>query len=182
MITWRQAYERQQGSDDFKSWFGKNGVAPKMSAFRPLAYTLDLSPLAAGTVTGGTSPSTAVTPGATVGPVLTQFNNGAVILGITASAVLPQTVAGAFQYAPSMTQGRRDLFALNFSYTGDEILISGGLTLAEALLGGGYDTIFPAREILIPNGSGILTSARSYTVQGPINVQVVFHCMVLRNQ
>lgn len=179
MIRWREAFERCKDSREFKGAIGQ-GRDVKITDLRYLAYCQQFNSVAAGTVTGGATPSTSVTPGATSGPSQQVFPNGAVILGITAACVQPQTTTSAFTYAPSYNPGRRDLFALNFQYTGDEIITPGGPVLAEALLGSGIDTIFPAREIIVPPSQGVLCTVQSFAISPPLNVHVVYHAMVPR--
>lgn len=174
MISWDRAYARQVRSPDFTRFFGGSpGQPPKMEAFRGIEYSVLLGP-----VLGNASPVAGY--GQSFGPVQQNFPAGAVILGITSAAFQEQTVTTAYQYAPWATQGRRDLYGLSFSYTNDEQITPNGITLAAALLGGGEDTIFPIREMLIPPSQGILVSAASITVAPSLFVTVVFHCMVPR--
>jgi hypothetical protein len=175
MIRWREAFERSRESADFRKYF--KGFL-KMSDFRYIAYVQQFNNVTAGTVTGGATPTSPVTPGTAVGPVLQTFPAGGIILGITASAVQPQTTTSAFQYAPSNSPGRRDLFALSFQYSGDELITPGGPVIADALLGSGEDTIFPAREIIAPPSQGLLCTVQSFTIAPPMNVHVVYHTMV----
>lgn len=175
MIRWREAFERSRDSAEFRRYFGGK---VQMSDFRAIAYAQQFNSVAAGSVTGGATPSSAITPGNASGPSQQNFPNGALILGITAASVQAQTTTSSFQYAPSASPGRRDLFGLHFQYSGDEILTPGGPVLAEALLGGGDDTIFPAREIIIPPSQSILATVVSYTIAPPLNVHVVYHAMV----
>lgn len=178
MITWDRAYARLSKSREFASYFGKGQGAPPPAAFRFIAYTQFLNGLTPSTAAGGGSPL-----GATVGPQLQTFPSGAVILGITASSFMAQQAAGAAAYPPWSDKSRRDIFALSFAYTNDELITPSGLTKASALLGTGEDTIFPARELLIPPSQGILVSAASLLASGvALNqfVDVVFHCMVPR--
>jgi hypothetical protein len=177
MIKWREAYERLSPTPDFQSYFPK----AKITSFRFLVFsnpTLAITPLTPSAAAAGG------TPGATVGPVQQNFPSGAVILGVTAAAFQAQQAPAApnFPYAPSQSDGRRDLFGLAFQYTSDENLTANGLTIAEALLGGGIDTIFPAREILIPPSQSILITAASFVALGGQNLfaNVAFHCMVPR--
>lgn len=180
MIRWREAFERQSQSREFANYFGTQGRTPKASDFRSINYTQTFPSVPAGTVTGGATPSTAVTPGAIVGPLLQAFPAGAIILGITAAGVQAQTTTDAFGWSASSSSGKRDIFALMFQYTNDEVITPGGPVLAEALLGNGSDTIFPAREIVIAPSQGILGSVQSYAIAPPLVVQVVYHCMILR--
>lgn len=163
MISWHVAYARQHKSPQFIQYFGDSKAMPP-SAFRPLHYGQAFQ-LAA----GATSP-----------PTNQNFPAGAIVLGITASAFQAQVTTGAFQYSPSQTFGRRDLFALSFQYTNDELITPGGPVSAEALLGGGMDTIFPARELLIAPSQGVLCTVLNRTVAPDIFVDVVYHCMVPR--
>lgn len=179
MIPWKQAFDRLQGSEEFQSYFSK-GRSLQMADFRYIGYCQQFNNVTAGSVTGGATPSTPLTPGAQIGPALQLFPQGAIILGITAAGVQPQTTTSAFTYAPSASPGRRDLFALNFQYTGDEVITPGGPVLAEALLGSGEDTIFPGREIIVPPSQGILCAVQSYAVAPAMNVHIVYHSMVLR--
>ena len=170
MLRPRESFERVKDTEEFRSYFG--GKRMSLGAFRFLAYTLRLEGIQASAQVG--------TLGTPVGPQLQQFPSGAIVLGITASAIQAQTDTGSFTYAPSYSPGRRDMFALSFSYTNDEQITPGGLTMAEALLGSGLDTIFPAKELLIPPSNGILTSAASLTVDPTLTAHVVFHCLVPR--
>ncbi len=179
MIRWREAFERCRNSKEFQSYFSF-GRALEMSDFAYKGYAQQFNDVLAGTVTGGGTPSTPVTPGTPVGPVLQNFPAGGIILGITGSAILPQTTTGSFTYAPSYSPGRRDLFALSFQYTGNELITPGGPVLAEALLGSGEDTIFPAREIIVPPSQGLLATVAGYQITVPMNVHLVYHTMVPR--
>lgn len=163
MIKWRDAYLRQKESQNFRDYFG-GGKVPPMALFRSLHYAQRFE----------------LTAGATNQPQLQNFPQGAIILGITAAAYQAQTTTGAFTYAPSMSPGRRDLFALSFQYTGDELITPGGPVNAEALLGGGSGTDFPARELVIAPSQGVLTTVENLTVAPNLKVHVVFHAMVLR--
>jgi hypothetical protein len=184
MIKWREAYERLRPTDAFQSYYKNKGITD----FRYLVFsslTLATSPL-----TPSASQQGGV-PGTPVGPLQYNFPAGAVILGVTAAAYQPQQNTGVANYGPSSSDGRRDLFALAFQYTSDEQLTANGLTIAEALLGGGMDTIFPARELLIPPSQSILVTAASLVGAGgagppviPVGlnlfVHVDFHAMVPR--
>ncbi len=180
MIRWREAYERQSQSREFANYFGAGGKVPKAADFRYIAYAQKFETVAAASVTGGATPSTSITPGAAVGPSLQTFPAGAVILGITSTAVQPQTTTSSFTWAPSYSEGNRNLFALAFQYTNDEVITPGAPVLADALLGSGEDTIFPGREIVIAPSQGILATVQSYAISPPLNVHIVYHSMVLR--
>lgn len=178
MIRWREAFERCKDSREFNNYFARSGRGLRMADFRYIAYVQGFTSVAAGSTTGGGTPSTAVTGGTVSGPTLQTFPSGAVILGITASCVQAQTTTNSFQYAPSYSEGRRDLFALNFQYTGDEIITPGGPVIAEALLGSGEETVFPGREIIIAPSQGILASVQSFAIAPPLTVHIVYHSMV----
>lgn len=171
MIKWREAYERLRGTPEFTKWFG--GSAP-MGAFRFLAYSQQF--------TGVVGSATAGSPGTVSGPTPQNFPSGAIILGITAGCYQAQQSEGAADYAPSSNVGRRDLFCLALQYSGGEQITPNGLTMAEALLGGGYDTIFPAKEIMVPPSQTLLCSVAALTPSTLPNlaVHVVYHAMVPR--
>jgi hypothetical protein len=163
MIRWREAYERQKDSPEFKRYFGQGKVMPAY-AFRPLVFGQSFT-LAAGT---------------TSAPTNQPFPMGAIILGITASAFQGVTGVAAYANVPSFSWGRRDLFDLAFSYSGDENLTPGGPIRAEALLGGGFATIFPGRELLIAPSQNILATVRNRAVAPDLIVDIAYHTMVPR--
>jgi hypothetical protein len=170
MIKWREAYERLKSNPQFGNYFGRGGV-PSMNAFRFITYNTILPNMTSSPdVNGGTF-------GQIVGPLNQNFPSGAVILGITASAWQN------YEACSDATPGRRDRFALAFSYSGDEQITANGLTLADSLLGSGWETIFPGKELMIPPSQSILVSGASLvpTVQPPLTAHVTFHCMVPRS-
>ena len=171
MIKWREAYERVKGSQEFVRYFGAN---LPMGAFRFLSYSQRFE--------GVVGSATAGTPGTQSGPTAQNFPSGAIILGITAGAYQAQQSEGAADYAPSVNVGRRDLFCLAFQYSGGEQITPNGLTMAEALLGGGYDTIFPAKEIMVPPSQTLLCSVAALfpSTLPNIAVHVCYHAMVPR--
>lgn len=180
--AWRRAYEAKHPFV----------VNKKITDFRPIHYNQIFSNIAAGTTTAAT---------------LRDFPGGAFVLGITASAVIPVVLKADQYYADgaaapldstidrlkSNTPGNRDLFALDFSYTNDEQLTPGGPIMADALLGSGRGTEFPARELMIDPAQGILARAQNLIttqlvsgaaaaagVQFPMTVHVCYKCMVPR--
>lgn len=169
MIKWREAYERCSKTAAFKSYFG--GVKP-IDAFRLLTYSTQFPSVAAA--------STAGSYGAVSGPSTVTFPSGAIILGITASAFQAQTVTTNFQYAPQGSEGRRDMFGIAVQYTGDEQITPNGLVCADALLGSGVDTIFPAREIMMPPSQALSISVASMAIAPTLSITVAFHAMVPR--
>ncbi len=173
MIKWTEAYNRLKSVPEFKQYFQR--VLP-MEAFRFLAYSQKFESVPGAAVAG--------VFGSPTGPLQQNFPSGAVILGITAGAYQAQQLenAAVLAYAPSYSAGRRDLFGLSFQYTGDEQITPNGLTMAEPLLGSGYDTIFPAKELLIPPSQGILCAVASLvpTTLPVLSIAVVYHCMVPR--
>ena len=177
MIQWRAAFERLRESQEFREYFAA-GRNIKMSDFRPIVYCQRFDDVPAATVTGGATPTSSFTPGAPQGPTLQNFPSGGIVLGITAAAAQPQTTTSAFTYAPSFTAGRRDQFALSFKYTNDEEITPGGPCLADALLGGGDENIFPIREIVIRPSQGLLATVESYQVDPPQNVHICYHTMI----
>lgn len=172
MIKWTEAYKRLQDTPEFVQYFKRN---MPMGAFRFLAFS-QFFPSIAGVATAGVF-------GTPTGPLAQNFPSGAVILGITASGYQAQQLAAAAAYAPSFSSGRRDLFGLSFQYTGGEFITPNGLTMAEPLLGSGYDTIFPAKEILVPPSQALLCSVGALfpSTSPVISVSVVYHCMVPRD-
>lgn len=172
MIRWREAYERLRGNRLFATFFpGMNGGCAPMDAFRYIAYTTVLPDCPASAATDGGS------FGDTVGPLNQQFPSGGVILGITSSGWQN------YEACADATPGRRDRYGLAFQYSSDENITANGLTIAEALLGSGRDTIFPGKEIMIPPSQSILVAAASLVpnAQPAMTVHVVFHTMVLRS-
>lgn len=162
--------------------------------FRPIHFNQIFTNIAAGTTSAAT---------------LRDFPGGAVILGITASAVIPVVVKADQYYADgaaapldstldrlkSNTPGNRDLFALDFAYTNDEQLTPAGPIIADALLGSGRGTEFPARELYIEPAQGLLArvqnlittqlisgAAAAAGILFPITVHICYKAMVLRAQ
>lgn len=174
MVKWTEAYGRLVNVPEFTQYFGK---LLGMDKFRFLAYSQQFV-----SVLGSPIPGTF---GPVSGPLQQNFPSGAVVLGITAAAYEQQQLAnaGVLNVSPSYSSGRRDLFGLSFQYTGDEQITPNGLTMAEPLLGSGYDTIFPSKELLIPPSQGILCAVASLipTALPTLSVQVVYHCMVPRH-
>ena len=169
MIKWNEAYGRCSRTNAFKSYFGK--LLP-IDAFRLLTYSLQFPSVAASTVAG--------TYGAIAGPTTQTFPSGAIILGITAAGFMIQTISGAFQYAPWGSEGRRDMFGVSVQYTGDEQITPNGFVVADALMGSGVDTIFPAKEIMMPPSQGLSVGVANLSTSNPISVTVAFHAMVPR--
>lgn len=169
MIKWREAYERSSRTQNFKSYFGQ--LLP-IDAFRLLVYSLQFPAVAAASVSGSF--------GAISGPTTQTFPSGAIILGITASAFQAQTIVGTFNYSPSNSEGRRDMFGISIQYTGDEQITPNGLVAADALLGSGIDTIFPGKEIMMPPSQGLSIAVASMAVLPTLSISVAFHAMVPR--
>ncbi len=130
----------------------------KESDFRPLVYTQIHTPASGGT------------PTAFVGQ---KFPGGAIILGITASAYVPTAAATG--------QGNRNrqLFLIDFQYTGGEALVVDGPVMADALLGGGENDVFPLRELVIAPNQQINCRVANITT-GSLTVHVAYHCLVYR--
>jgi len=190
MIRWETAWRR--------AWEAKHPfvVKRKITDFRSLHYIQAFS---------------AVAQGSTSATTLQTFPSGAFVLGISASATIPVLVKRDQYYADgaavpldvtldrvkSCTPGNRDLFGLDFAYTNDEQITPGGPCIADALLGSGRATEFPARELIIDPSQGILARVQNLiTVQTidnqagslpagisfPLTVNIVYKCMVPRNQ
>lgn len=180
MVKWREAYERLVKAPAFRNFFGVNGL-PSMHDFRYIIFShqqLSTTPLTPSAAAAGGA------PGVAVGPLQMNFPAGAIILGVTSGAFQAQQAAAAPNppYNPSVNPGRRDLYTLQFQYTSDEQLTANGGVMADALLGGGDETICPAKEIMIPPSQSILITAASLVALGGQNlfVHVAFHCMVPR--
>ncbi len=170
MIKWREAYERLKTNRLFSTYFG-GGSCPSMDAFRFIVFTTVVPDCPSSPdADGGTF-------GQSVGPLQQNFPAGAVILGITAAAWQN------YEACSDATPGRRDRFGLAFQYSGDEQITANGLSMAEALLGSGRDTILPAKELMIPPSQSILVTGASLvpSAQPAVTIHVCFHCMVLRN-
>jgi hypothetical protein len=163
MISWRDAYQRLRFSPEFRRYFGQGKLLPAY-AFRPIVYPQRIIVGAA----------------ASAPPTAQNFPAGAVILGITSAAYQAQTATGAFTYEPWATEGRRDLYALQFQYSGDEQIVAGATLNADALLGSGGGTQFPPREILMPPSQALLATVQNFTVAPDLTVDIGYHCMVPR--
>lgn len=163
MNDWTTAYLRQRASKNFRDYFG-GGKVPPMSAFRAISYIQSFAVIGAGATSAAT---------------LQNFPQGAIILGVSVAGFMVQTVAGAFQYAPWSSEGRRDMITVNLQYTGDENLTPGGPGIAEALMGSGLETIYPGRELVIAPSQGILATVGNLGLN-PLRADVVYHAMVIR--
>jgi hypothetical protein len=221
VIEWNRAYSRIAGSQAFALLFGRS--YPK-DAFRPYSFATIFDSLPPANLGASSAPNTGVyattranlsAPTSTdvIVPGLPQnrqilFPAGAVILGITAAATLGQRAYTGtdFNYAPTMSTGKRDLFTLDLDYTSGDSIVAGNPISelvsnpnssiiaappisAEALLGGaGISHIFPDRELWVAPGLGITMTARSLvlpsntdsTSSAPPNLSLhlVFHAMV----
>jgi hypothetical protein len=102
-----------------------------------------------------------------------QFPGGAIVLGITAGAYVPSAAANG--------QGgrNRQLFAIDFAYSNNEALLIGGPLLADAVLGGGDEDIFPATELVMQPNQSINCRVANLTT-GSLVVHVVYHTLVYR--
>lgn len=113
----------------------------------------------------------------TAGPTRQDFPGGAIILGVSAAAVgFDSGNADAFD--PAATASRSS-FALSFSYSNDEQLTPGGPHIAEALLGGGDQTQYPPREIVVAPSQGINVTVQNLT-STQIRISVCWHALVWR--
>jgi hypothetical protein len=137
----------------------------KLAAFRDMNESDFREAVYCQTFTPAAGATTAFTP--------RPFPNGAIILGITASAYVPG-VGPTFQTAKN-----RQLFKLDFSYTGGEAIVIDGPVLADALLGGGDENHFPSKELVISPGQQINCRVQNIT-DGALTVEVVYHCLVYR--
>lgn len=106
--------------------------------------------------------------------VARPFPSGAIILGIGASAHVPGVAA------TGQSGRNRQLFRINFAFTGGEALVIDGPVMADALLGGGDSDIFPARELVVVPTQIINCQVQNLTT-GALTVDVVYHCLVYRS-
>jgi hypothetical protein len=127
--------------------------------FRPIVYSQTFSNIAAG----------ATSPGQNL-----SFSGGAVILGVTSQGFKPAVAVDG------QSTNNRNLYALNFSFTTGESLTPNGPVLADALLGGGDDTIFPVKEILLAPTQSIVAACQNVMATDAITVHVLYHCLVYR--
>lgn len=198
MISWAEAYRRSVAeSGDFRLLFGRSYP---IDEFRYYAYPLKfeslnpalLSAAAATPNTGSLSATDTFIGGPTVQNIvpgaaqesLILFPAGAIILGITSAAIVPQRIVNresgdiTFTYGPTRHPGKRDTFLLDleFADTADivgqnpipEVSINANSPtntappiLADALMGGGAKDVMPTRELIITPGLGILARVRS---------------------
>jgi len=101
------------------------------------------------------------------------FPGGAVILGVTATG-FQNNVAILGQ-----SGNNRQCFGLGFDYTTNEALVINGPVAADALLGGGDGTIFPAKELILQPNQALLVKAANYT-SGVLTVHIAYHCLMYR--
>ena len=154
MITFRQAMERVRKMPAFRTL--------KESDLRAVAYCQEFNSVGSATTTSG----------------IQTFPNGFILLGITANAHVPGAAAAAGQSA-----NNRQIFGLTFSLTGagEALTPPGAHISAEALLGGGPDTIFPAKEMVLASNVGITAGVENFTTT-TINIQIVYHGLLFRYQ
>lgn len=126
--------------------------------FRPCVYSQAFTALAS----GAQSSAQAMT-----------FPGGAVILGITANGYVPSAAIGGQAF------NNRQNFGLNFAYTTGESLTPTGPVIADALLGGGEDTIFPVKELVLAPNQALLTTVQNFST-ATLTVHVLYHCLIYR--
>lgn len=129
--------------------------------FRPVYYVQKFAPAVA--VAGVPVPT---------GFVAQDFPNGAIIIGITACC---------FTLSEGTAQGtkNRQLFGLDFQFSNTDAIVVGGPVQADALLGGGEGSSFPAREIIIAPGNKVNCRVENYT-PGAMNIHVTYHALAYR--
>lgn len=138
----------------------------KLAAFRNLTET-DFRPIVY------VQAHASLASGASSVAVGQSFPGGAIILGITSAAYIAAAAATA---QPNV---RRQFYGLNFSFTNNETLTPGGPVNAEALLGGGDDTMFPVRELVVAPNQAITSQVVNYSTS-TIVVHIAYHCLVYR--
>ena len=214
MIPWNVAYQRLRENRDALMLFGrdlaKDEFTPQTRIRRFDSVNPALLSAAAATRNTGDAAATAAniaTPtrnivGSTPNEQLIDFPSGAVILGITSCAAVPQRTTAAFVYGPTGAPGNRDLFALDFRYVGEERIFAGNPipeiivdpdtpvntappALADASSFGGDSGQVIPRELVVAPALGILIRVSSFLLpnaapnQTPnMAVHVAFHCMV----
>jgi len=102
------------------------------------------------------------------------FPIGAIVLGITASAFVPGAAA------TGQSERNRQLFAIDFAYQGGDAIVLDGPVQADALLGGGEENIFPAKEMIIKATQSLQCRVANLTT-GALTVDVAYHCVVDRS-
>lgn len=130
----------------------------KESDFRPIVYCQIFNLVQS----GATTPNTPA-----------NFPGGAIILGITAAGFLGEVGVA------DQGNNNRQSFGLAFSYTNAEALTPGGPISADALLGSGADTNFPARELLIPPNQMIQAQVKNFS-NAALSVHVCYHALLYR--
>jgi hypothetical protein len=130
----------------------------KLSDFRPIVFPLV---------------QTAVASLNSVGPLRRDFPGGAIILGVTGSAI-----QNGAAFAPGGTTGRQ-AFSATMAYTNDEQIVPSDLLMCESLLGTAAECEFPPREIVVAPTQGINVQLRNLTTT-VIDIHLGFHCLVWR--
>jgi hypothetical protein len=152
MISIERAWPRVRELPQFKNF--------RLSDFRTLTF--------------GQQMPVGVAPAA-VGPTTQNFPGGAIILGVSASAVpgpLAPAAADAFLY--------RKTFGITFGYTNGESLTPGGPIMADALMGGGDGTVWPTKEIVVAPNQGIQATVANFCTTALL-VHIAYHCLVWRS-
>lgn len=101
------------------------------------------------------------------------FPNGSVIIGIDASATVPN------QGASGQSANNRQIFGVEFQFNGGEAIVVDGPCNAEALLGGRQ---FPAKEFIVAPNQQIKCRVNNLvggSASGMI-VHVVYHTLIYR--
>lgn len=150
MINASQAIQRIRKLDAFKRM--------KDTDFRSLIFAQTFTPAAGGEPSASTPQS---------------FPGGAIVLGITASAYVPAVAATA------QSNRNRQLFAIDFAFSNQEAIVIGGPVIADALLGGGEQNIYPSAEMILAPNQSIGCRVANLTT-GALTVHVVYHCLVYR--
>jgi hypothetical protein len=111
------------------------------------------------------------------GPTGQPFAAGAIILGVTASAT-PVTQPAQ----PFLTGRQRFQLAINYTQS-DALTTSGtgqtGLGNADAVLGGGDDTIFPPKFLYFPPQQSAFTTVANLTTEA-LRITISYHALVWR--
>lgn len=224
MIPWNVAYKRLTNNPDFLLLFGKMF---RQDEFRPYSYALKFDSLQPALVADGGTPNTgsaaltSATWGAPTGAVapgpplsrLVDFPSGAVVLGVDGSASLAQAnprrelgpLSITYQYSPSESKGRREMFVVDLEYVDTDSICAGNPIselvsnpnsaivteppiVAAALFGGGSRSSCPSHEFYVAPGLGIQVTVRSLALPSSLpvagdappnmNVHIVMHVMI----
>lgn len=213
MVPWNAAYHRVTRGRELRRLFGRNipkwqwtpiVTVAKFNAVPP-ALLSDGTDINVGdaAVTAATiaAPTTNIVPSNTRRR-LVSFPGGALVLGITSCGTAPQRDTGGFTYGPTWHPGSRDLYNLDFRYTGNKAIFGrkdvpsrtvdanspfnqAPPFMADPSSHSGIKGQILGRELIVTPGQGIITFVASNLLPNAapattpnLAVHVCFHCMV----